>query len=207
MSERVHPEDPNFRDRWDFRLRRGVIPWVKKQRNPYRAAFLWRYRWASQYCGGRDVLDVPCGMGWGTSLISGVRSLTGVDLCADAIAEAKRRYGHRAHFVVGDMSTLEFGDSSFDVVCCLEGIEHVPVEIGQRFLRESWRVIRADGLLLLSSPYSRTKPHSGNPFHIHEYQPDEIKGAVGKSFFVEDVITRDVGDLTVLYMRCRRKAS
>jgi 2-polyprenyl-3-methyl-5-hydroxy-6-metoxy-1,4-benzoquinol methylase len=207
MSERAHPDDPNFHDRWDFRLRRGIIPSFRKHPNPYRAAFMWRYRWASQYCRGKDVLDVPCGMGWGTSLISGPRSLTGVDLNADAITEANGRYGRKAKFVVGDMGRLEFADASFDVICCLEGIEHVPVEVGHSFLRESSRVLRPEGTLLLSSPYCHTKPHSGNPFHIHEYQPDEIKGAVGKSFFVEDVITRDVDNLTVLYLRCRRKAS
>jgi ubiquinone/menaquinone biosynthesis C-methylase UbiE len=168
---------------------------------------MWRYRWASQYCRSRDVLDVPCGMGWGTSLIRGSRSLTGVDLNADAIAEANGRYGHKAKFIVGDMGRLEFADASFDVICCLEGIEHVPVEVGQSFLRESSRILRREGTLLLSSPYCRTKPHSGNPFHIHEYQPEEIKGAISKYFFLDDVTTRYVDDLAVLYMCCRRKAS
>lgn len=207
MSERAHPDDPNFHDRWDFRLRRGVIPWFRRHRNPYRAAFLWRYRWASQYCRGRDVLDVPCGMGWGTSLITGARSLTGVDLNPDAIAEANGRYGHKAKFLVGDMGRLEFPDASLDVICCLEGIEHVPVEVAQSFLQESSRVLRSQGTLLLSSPYCRTKSHSGNPFHIREYQPEEIKGAVSKYLLVEDIITKDVDDLTVLYLRCRRKSS
>jgi ubiquinone/menaquinone biosynthesis C-methylase UbiE len=207
MSERAHPDDPNFQDHWGFRLRRGIFPWFKRHRNPYRAAFLWRYRWASQYCRGRDVLDIPCGMGWGTSLITAPRSLTGVDLNVDAISEANRRYARKAKFIVGDMGRLEFEDSSFDVVCCLEGIEHVPLEVGQSFLRECSRVLRPEGTLLLSSPYCRTKPHSGNPFHIHEYQPEEIKAAVSKYFFVDDVITKDVDDLTVLYLRCRRKSS
>ena len=207
MSERAHPNDPNFQDRWEFHLRRGLIPSFRKYRNPYRAAFLSRYRWASQYCRGRDVLDVPCGMGWGTSLIAGTRSLMGIDVSADAIAEANRRYGHKAKFIVGDMSRLPFLDVSLDVVCCLEGIEHVPVEVGKSFLRECSRVLRPEKTLLLSSPYCRTKPHSGNPFHIHEYQPDEIKHVLSKYFFVEDLITRDVDDLTVLYFRCRRKPS
>jgi ubiquinone/menaquinone biosynthesis C-methylase UbiE len=207
MSERAHPDDPNFHDRWEFRLRRGIVPWFRKHRNPYRSAFLWRYRWANQHCGDKDVLDVPCGMGWGSSLITGARSLTGVDLSPDAITEANGRYGHKGKFLVGDMSKLEFPDASFDVICCLEGIEHVPVEVGQSFLRESSRIVRQEGTLLMSSPYCRTKPHSGNPFHIHEYQPEEIKGAIRKYFFLDDVITRDVGDLTVLYMRCVRKAS
>jgi 2-polyprenyl-3-methyl-5-hydroxy-6-metoxy-1,4-benzoquinol methylase len=207
MSERVHPDDPCFHDKVRFRLRRCLIPWIEVKRNPYRAAFFWRYRWVSEHCGGKDVLDVPCGMGWGTSQIRGFRSLSGVDLSDEAIREANHRYGTWAHFQCGDMAKLDFADSSFDVVSCLEGIEHVPVEIGRRFLKESERILRRDGLLLLSSPYCRTMEHSGNPYHVHEYQPEEIEAMLCELFTIENVITRDVDIMTVLYIRCRRRAA
>jgi len=207
MAERAHPDDPGFQDRWRFRLRRGFVPWLTYERSPYRAAFLWRYSWVSQQCVGREVLDVPCGMGWGTSLIRGTRKLIGLDLSPEAIAEANRRYGNIAQFRIGDMGKLDYPEASFDVVSCLEGIEHVPVEVGRKFLAEAERVLRPGGVLLLSSPYCRTMPHSGNAYHIHEYQPDEIRAVVSERFDIENVTTRDVDNLTVLYMRCRRKAS
>ena len=206
MSERAHPDDPCFRDRVSFRLRRGIVPWIEIERNPYKVAFLWRYKWVSDYCTGKDVLDVPCGMGWGTSQIRGAKSLVGLDLSEEAIGEANRRYGTLARFQCGDMARLEFGDSSFDVVACLEGIEHVPVEIGRCFLKESERTLRPDGLLLLSSPYCRTMKHSGNPFHIHEYQPEEIHALVSEFFAIETVTTQEVDIMKVLYMRCRKVA-
>ncbi|HTJ00110.1 MAG TPA: methyltransferase domain-containing protein [Dongiaceae bacterium] len=204
MAERAHPDDPCFQDEWSFRLRRGIVPWLSFKKNPYKAAFHWRYRWASKYCGNKDVLDVPCGMGWGTSLIKGAKSLTGVDLSSEAVAEAGRRYGKLAEFRKGDMGNLGFPDASFDVVVCLEGIEHIPIEVGRNFLMESQRVLRPGGRLLLSSPYCRTKPHSGNPFHIHEYSPDEIRQVVSEWFAIEDVATRDVHIMTVLYLCCRK---
>jgi 2-polyprenyl-3-methyl-5-hydroxy-6-metoxy-1,4-benzoquinol methylase len=111
------------------------------------------------------------------------------------------------HFQCGDMGRLEFADASFDVICCLEGIEHVPPEIGRRFLKESERILRRDGLLLLSSPYCRTMEHSGNPYHVHEYQPEEIEAMLCELFTIENVITRDVDIMTVLYIRCRRRAA
>lgn len=186
-------------------MRRGIVPWVTIRRSPYRKAFFWRYRWVSRHCVGKDVLDIPCGMGWGTSRIRGARTLVGVDLSRDAIEEATRRYGHVARFQWGNMAALDFGESSFDVVSCLEGIEHVSKEVGDRFLAECRRVLRPGGLLLLSSPYCRTMTHSGNPYHIHEYQPDEIRIAVSSNFEIEDVAMRDVDIMTVLYLRCRVK--
>jgi 2-polyprenyl-3-methyl-5-hydroxy-6-metoxy-1,4-benzoquinol methylase len=164
MAERAHPDDSGFQDKWDFCLRRGFLPWIRVKRNPYRKAFMWRYKWVSKNCRNKEVLDVPCGMGWGTSLIRGAKSVVGVDINAEAISEAKQRYeGRVAEFKLGDLGNLEFPSSSFDVVSCLEGIEHVPVEIGEKFIQESKRVLRPEGVLLLSSPYCRTMAHSGNP--------------------------------------------
>ena len=88
-------------------------------------------------------------MGWGTSLINGAKRITGVDISEEAVAEANRRYGNLATFKIGDMCNLDFEDESFDVISCLEGIEHVPMEIGEMFLKESERLLRPDGILLL----------------------------------------------------------
>jgi ubiquinone/menaquinone biosynthesis C-methylase UbiE len=183
----------------------GVIPWIKKNESPYRTAFFWRYKWVSSVCKDKDVIDVPCGMGWGTSLIVGAKSVTGFDLSAEAIAEAKTRYNRHASFAVADMASLPLLDASCDVVCCLEGIEHVPLDVGSAFLREARRVLRDRGLLMISSPYCRTKPHSGNPYHIYEYKPQEIRTLLSKYFIIEDEASRNVDIMTVLYLRCRKR--
>lgn len=148
---------------------------------------------------------MPCGMGWGTSLIRAARSRTGVDLSEEAVLEANHRYGALARFKSGDMGHLDFEEASFDVVSCLEGIEHVPIETARAFLYECSRVLRSQGILLLSSPYCRTKCHSGNPYHLKEYRPDEITALLSQQFTIEDTVSRDVDIMTVLYLRCRRK--
>jgi 2-polyprenyl-3-methyl-5-hydroxy-6-metoxy-1,4-benzoquinol methylase len=204
MAERAHPDDPAFRDCWDFRLRRGVVPWVTCRRSPYRAALLYRYAWVGKHCRGRDVLDIPCGMGWGTSLLKGCRSLVGVDIAADAIDEARRRYGGGIIFRVGRMDQLDFPERAFDVVCCLEGIEHVPEETGRRFLGEAWRVLRPGGSLFLTSPRAGHGGHSGNPFHEREYRPEEMRGLLDGLFHVDEYFARDVDVLRVHYFRARK---
>jgi SAM-dependent methyltransferase len=200
MAERAHPDDPGFRARLGLVRKFRILPWPAVVKSPYRRALDWRYRWVSQYGRGRDVLDVPCGVGWGTSMLRGCRSIVGVDIERAAIEEARRRYGRTAEFAVGGMDRLDFPDGRFDVVSCLEGIEHVPVETGRAFLAEAHRVLRPGGRLLVSSPYCRTAMHSGNPYHVHEYRPDEIRAEIGRHFHIEDITERDVDVVRVMYI-------
>jgi len=207
MAERAHPDIAGFEGRWTFRLRRGLIPWLTYTPNPYRSEFFWRYRWVAKHCRGKDVLDVPCGMGWGTSLITGARSVTGVDISAEAIAEAKQRYGHPYRFVTGSMAKLQFSDLSFDVLSCLEGIEHVPKAVGIAFLKEAARVLRPNGRLMLSSPHPQHGTHSGNPYHVYEYPPEEMRELIGGGFDILEESHRRVDNLIVTYFLAAARKS
>jgi ubiquinone/menaquinone biosynthesis C-methylase UbiE len=131
--------------------------------------------------------------------------LVGVDVSSEAIREARQRYGSSARFLVGNMTHLEFSAASFDVVVCLEGIEHIPREAGEIFVGECQRVLRPGGRLLVSSPYAEGQVHSGNPFHLHEYPPEEIHELVRGCFEVEETLTRAVDKMRVLYLCCRRR--
>jgi len=206
MAERAHPDDPGFQEGWRWRRLWGILPWPQRKRNEYRRAVIWRYQWADGFCAGKRVLDIPCGMGWGTSLIRSAAQVTGLDISPEAVAEARRRYGNdRMRFETGTMAELGFPAGAFDVVCCLEGIEHVPLDVGRRFLEESRRVLAPGGRLLLSSPYCRTRPHSGNPYHLHEYGPEEIRAEVGRHFAIDEIIERDVDIMRILYIRATRR--
>ncbi len=206
MSERAHPDDPGFKDRYIFELKHGFLPWIKKWENPWKKAFMWRYQWVNYYCKDKDVLDIPCGMGWGTSFIKKAKSVVGMDINNMAIQEANQRYSNsRVKFFTGDMSSLCVKSNSVDVVSCLEGIEHVPVETGCLFINECYRVLKSDGMLLISSPYCKTKKHSGNPFHVYEYRPEEIVGLLSRYFVVGDILYKEVDIMSVMYIVCKKK--
>jgi len=141
-----------------------------------------RYWWASRAVAGRDVLDAGCGVGYGIEILAsaGASSVSGVDLDPAAVEEAERRLGGSAAAIVeGDLQDLPLDDESFDAVVCFEAIEHV--EDGGRALAELRRVLRPDGLLLVSSPNPDVYP-SGNEHHVHEYRPAELAAAVGEHF-------------------------
>ena len=140
-----------------------------------------RYWWAAQIAAGKDVLDVACGTGYGSEILSeaGAASVTGVDVSKDAVAAASRRLGERATVRSGDIRELPLDDDSFDLIVCWETIEHI--EDGQRAIAELRRVLRPEGTLLVSSPNPRVYP-PGNEFHVHEYTPKELATLVSEHF-------------------------
>jgi SAM-dependent methyltransferase len=139
------------------------------------AIHLKRYEFARQFCAGRDVLDAGCGVGYGSAhLAETARRVVGVDIDPEAIAYARNRYaGPKVEFVEADVSALPFGDSSFDVACAFEAIEHVPEP--ERLVAELRRVVRPEGVCVLSTPrVEHTTSDSDNPFHTVELAPDDL---------------------------------
>jgi SAM-dependent methyltransferase len=129
-----------------------------------------RYWWAAQTAAGKDVLDVACGTGYGSEILTEAgANVTAVDLSEDALAAASARLGDQASVVRGDIRELPLADDSFDLVVCWETIEHI--EEGDRALAEIKRVLRPDGVY-----------PPGNDFHIHEYTPQELQATVSAHF-------------------------
>lgn len=155
--------------------------------SPYWGEHAARYGFAFSYAAGRSVLDIACGTGYGIGLLKqAARFVAGVDVDPAALAEAKLEGG----VVQADGLKLPFGDASFDVVTSFETLEHLHERA--LFLRELRRVIRSQGSLILSTPNAEyTRPVNGkpsNPFHIHEYEPDELRRELGAEFTVERLL-------------------
>ncbi len=206
MPERAHPDIRSFKKKFRLRWSKGLLPKVVFFPSPYSRFFYWRYAWANRFCRGKKVLEIPCGMGWGTSLLTRARYVAGVDVAAEAVQEARRRYaGKNREFVVGSMQALHFKKETFDIVICLEGIEHVDRETAERFLREAYRTLKPGGLLLVSSPRHATKEHSGNPYHIVEYTLQELTAMIEPCFIICSVQMKEVDDLLVYYVEAKKR--
>jgi len=201
MAERANPDIAGFKKQFKIKFDKGVIPSVQLYPSPYSEAFYWRYNWANKICKDKKVLEIPCGMGWGTSLLSLPKFVKGIDISEEAVNEAIKRYSKKnRHFEVGNMKKLSEADNTYDIVLCLEGIEHVDKSIGELFIKEAHRILKNDGRLLLSSPQHHTREHSGNPYHIHEYSYLELIQMIFPYFDIVSTTRRIIDDLYVYFI-------
>ena len=140
-----------------------------------------RYHWATEVVREREVLDAACGTGHGTAALAaaGAGRAVGVDIAEQAILDAREQFGAAAQFEIGDLHELPFAPGSFDVAICFETLAHV--RDPDRALDELRRVLRADGLLLVSVPNAAQYP-PGNPAHLQEFQRGELEQALGERF-------------------------
>lgn len=128
-----------------------------------------RYQFAAHHLQPGRVLDIACGVGYGTMLLSTrrdiVQSATGVDLAADAIEYAKRCYAQdNVDFVESD--ALAFHDSSgFENIVSLETIEHVPDP--RALLAHLVTLLKPNGILTGSVPV--TPSVDANPHHLTDF--------------------------------------
>ncbi len=100
----------------------------------------------------KRILEIGCGIGRTVSYIDGCREFIGTDLSEEAVSQANREFANRpdVRFFVMDAMNLEFEDDYFDVVIAKEVIEHLLQP--ELALREAFRVLKHDGVLLLTSP-------------------------------------------------------
>ncbi|MCP2086964.1 UNVERIFIED_ORG: ubiquinone/menaquinone biosynthesis C-methylase UbiE/glycosyltransferase involved in cell wall biosynthesis/TolA-binding protein [Paraburkholderia sediminicola] len=146
-----------------------------------------RYHAVSELVAGLDVLDIASGEGYGSALMSGVaQTVTGVDISADAVAFAQRKYaGDRPNlkYLQGNCAAIPLGDASVDAVVSFETIEHHDQH--EEMMAEIKRVLRPNGLLIISSPDKREYsdvPGYSNPYHIKELYKDEFESLLLRSF-------------------------
>lgn len=137
-----------------------------------------RYLFAQSFARGKRVLDVACGEGYGSHLLSRLADqVVGVDVSAEVVAHANRRYGTSPNlsYLVGDCERLDLPDASFDVVVSFETIEHVSGQ--EAVLAGIRRVLKPEGILIMSSPNKKTYSDDRNyrnEFHVKEFYGREF---------------------------------
>ncbi|MBF6329914.1 bifunctional 2-polyprenyl-6-hydroxyphenol methylase/3-demethylubiquinol 3-O-methyltransferase UbiG [Nocardia transvalensis] len=112
-----------------------------------------RFRYFDRFVGewtGKRVLDVGCGGGFTTEFLCE----RGADVCgidpSPRLIDAARRHaeqtGRRIDYTVGKAEELPYDDRCFDVVTCVDVLEHV--EDPARTIGEIARVLMPGGLFL-----------------------------------------------------------
>lgn len=147
-----------------------------------------RYQSVRELVRGKIVLDAACGEGYGSSILSETaRRVVGIDICGDTIRRAEEKYGDgsRISFRKASIDTLPLEDRSVDVVISFETIEHVDEAMQRGFLTEIRRVLKDDGILIISTPNKEVysdQYHYHNEFHVKEFYEEDFCNFLRQSF-------------------------
>jgi SAM-dependent methyltransferase len=135
------------------------------------------YEWIARQVAGLRVADLACGEGYGSAVLArdGAAAVVGVDANPEAHEHARLRYVRPG--LRFERTLVELYDEPCDAIVFLQTIEHVrnPGEILDRF-----RTLVGDGgVAFVSTPNVLTlappgAERSGNPWHVHEYRPEEF---------------------------------
>jgi SAM-dependent methyltransferase len=144
------------------------------------------YEWIGARVIGQRVIDMACGEGYGSEVLSrGAATVVGVDANPEAHEHARLRYRRQnLRFERGLVET--FGDpGDFDAVVFLQTIEHVhdPVAV----LGHLRSLVAAGGVVYVSTPnVLKLAPpgaaKSDNPWHVKEYRAGEFEQLCKTSF-------------------------
>lgn len=168
------PRDERIYPNWDD----GLFTW-----------HLYRYVWALPHAYGKTVLDVGCGSGYGSHLLSGVaKKVVGVDYDPEAIDYCRRQYGDRPNlqFIVMDATALGFAAETFDLAVSFEVFEHITPELGDAYLSQLRRALRTGGNALISTPNHVIEKLWGTYHHghINSVSPAEFRRRLRHHFRV-----------------------
>jgi SAM-dependent methyltransferase len=145
------------------------------------------YEWIGARVVGLRVIDMACGEGYGSEVLSrSATSVVGVDANPEAHAHARLRYQRQNLSFERGVVDAYGEESAYGAVVFLQTIEHVqdPAAVLEHFRK----LLAPGGVAYVSTPNVLTlagpdRDRSDNPWHIKEYRAQEF-----------DVLCRSVFD-------------
>ena len=147
---------------------------------------------------GRDVLEVACGTGWWTRILSeSAKSIMATDLGDEVMDIAReKKYGCPVTFRREDAYNLSFEDDSFNGGLAFSWFSHIPSEFIDRFLDEFHRVL-AEGSRVFIADNTLIQGIGGEPvgregdpntYKIRALKEEGVFTIVKNYFSVEDLV-------------------
>ena len=146
---------------------------------------LHRYAIVKDLVIGKDILDIACGEGYGSNLLSDyANSVIGIDISSEAVNHAASKYKKdNLRFQHGSTLFIDLPELSIDIVISFETIEHLVEH--DTMLQQIKKILKTNGVLIISSPDKKNYsdiPRYVNPFHLKELYKSEFESLIKKYF-------------------------
>jgi 2-polyprenyl-3-methyl-5-hydroxy-6-metoxy-1,4-benzoquinol methylase len=149
-----------------------------------------RYKLVCQYSPNCDVLDIACGVGYGSKMMAkegNARTVLGCDLNQDAVRYARHRQTHEnLEFKVANAEVF-LNENAYDLIVSFETIEHLPNP--HNFLDNVRENLKKDGLFIVSTPISAVEldTNPSNPYHIQEWGFLQFQEEISQFFNIQKI--------------------
>lgn len=144
------------------------------------------YETLKHITGGIKILDLACGNGFGSEILSneGKNVVIGADINEEAIKECKKNFPYKnLTFEIIDGTNMPYENETFGLVTSFETIEHT--KDYEKMLKEFFRVLKPKGICIISTPNIKINSPNGiieNPFHTQEFNYNELKNILDDVF-------------------------
>ena len=148
--------------------------------------YLHRYRFTKEFVRGKKVLNLACGEGYGSFMLSEeADSVVGIDIDGLAINHARSKHiKENLEFVKGSVTDVPIEEEKlFDVIVYFEAMESI--QKYDKLMMEVKRLLKPDGIFIVSTLNKNIpsdQPHDQPTFHLKGLYFDEFKDLLSKNF-------------------------
>lgn len=176
---------PNWRPAVELRAKLTSDPTYRTTENPVVPEVqVAAYRHFAELCGNATVIEVGCGTGLGTSIMTDAGAqVTATDLEATCLEYARKRYNRAVAYRQCSGTSLPFPDKSFDYAVSVDVIEHIAdFDLA---IAEMRRVARKGVFISTPNRLPENTNPDGSPknyWHLFEWSPPEISSVLQRHF-------------------------
>lgn len=145
-----------------------------------------RYIFANHWTKGKTVLDAATGKGYGAGILLslGAKSVVGIDIDEEGIAEAQERMSSpNCQYMVSDIFNLKdhFEENQFQVCTSIETFEHLPPERIDEYLQSLKHCTSETIIITTPKRKTPTWTYDGGT-HLYEYDKNEMAEILSRNF-------------------------
>ncbi len=160
-----------------------------------------RYLWATNFAKNATVLDIACGEGYGANYLAKyAKNVIGADISEETIQYAAQHYKkNNLQYQVMNSNNINIDNNTIDLIVSFETIEHMNANNQIKTLSEYSRVLKSDGILLITTPGTESPRHcKNNKFHLKECSLEEFKLLLQKHFKNVKIVGQSIYECSII---------